>query len=534
MLAAALLKKLCHISGRFRIAARFVVENAQQSPTVVRHAIHAVDDTADRHVRCRRTGGQRQIHRVTLLQLTQLQVLELRVVFEQDAQIHLHHTGFEHRQVGGVETFVHKSGLDVRMQRTGGAVFRRGRQRFEIARRRGAAMFQNDALIDGFGRRMEDGAEQIRLDSVLGRGLRRAEFAHIFVVETQLATQIRVDGRRRQRRMLTDHPPLLVATVESVDQVVRFFHRLGRVQTGVEIYLQSQVTDGQTRIDPQLRHEARHLARRQPFGRTVERHAQMPSALDETIEVVSIDCRAPFGSGEPEGFAQHVGDERIVVRGLRQCVFVDRQHEHVVKVQATRFEYAEHLQSHRRFAVKGHSGLPHNLAYHTAQGRGAHFQTAVGGNEAQAVEQRGHEIEGFGLQHIFKPRGVEAFPFAKLLGLLFYALRQAVEHFDRAKRLTASLKFGKSLLHQRVHLGVGERKTLGDVDLLHLCRKNTQHRLEQILITQHHRRAAMRRFVGRQMAVEPSAHTLRLRRLACGRNHFDLLDVSKIIEAFGR
>ena len=28
-------------------------------------------------------------------------------------------------------------------------------------------------------------------------------------------------------------------------------------------------------------------------------------------------------------------------------------HEHVVKVQTSRFEHTEHLQSHRRFAVKG-------------------------------------------------------------------------------------------------------------------------------------------------------------------------------------
>ena len=69
---------------------------------------------------------------------------------------------------------------------------------------------------------------------------------------------------------------------------------------------------------------------------------------------------------------------------------------------------------------------------------------------------------------------------------------------------------------------------------MHPFGKNAQHGLEQILVAQHHRRAPMRRFVGRQMPIQPSAHTLRLRRLARGGHHFDLLDVPKIIEAFSR
>ena len=225
-------------------------------------------------------------------------------------------------------------------------------------------MLLNDTLINAFCRRVEDGAEQIRLNTVVGSGLRRAEIAHIFIVEAQLATQIRVDGRRRQRRMVTDHPAFLVAPVESVDQVARFLHGLGRVQLRIEIHLQRQVANGQIGVDTQLGHEARHLARREPFGRTVERHPQTSRPLDEAIEVVSIDRRAPFGSREPEGFAQHVGDERVVVGRLRQRAFVDRQHEHVVKVQTARFEHTEHLQSHRGFAVKRHSRLAHNLAHH--------------------------------------------------------------------------------------------------------------------------------------------------------------------------
>ena len=44
----------------------------------------------------------------------------------------------------------------------------------------------------------------------------------------------------------------------------------------------------------------------------------------------------------------------------------------------------------------------------------------------------------------------------------------------------------------------------------------------------------MRRFVGRQVMFEPSAHTLCLCGFARGRDHFDLLDVSEIVEALGR
>ena len=254
------------------------------------------------------------------------------------------------------------------------------------------------------------------------------------------------------------------------------------MQQRIEVDAQSQVDNRQISVDPQLRHEARHFAGGESFGRTVERHAQTPRPLDETVEVVSINRRAPFGGREAEGFAQHVRDERVVVGRLRQRTFVDRKHQHVVKIQTARFEHAEHLQPHGGFAVKRHSGLPNDLAHHATQGAHAHFQSARGRNDAQAVEQGGHEIEGFGLQHIFKSRGVEIRSPANVLGSLVHTRTQSVEHLDGRQRNAATLQIGETLFHQRVGFSMPERETLGDVHLVHPFGKHAQHGLEQILV----------------------------------------------------
>ena len=485
-------------------------------------------------MRSAQTFGQRQVHFVPPLQFAHLQFVQLCVVFEQNAQVHLDHAGFEHRQLLGFEIFIRKSLHNVGVQRTELAGFGTARQRLEITRRGRAAVVADHALIHGLCRRVEDRSEQIGLDAVVGSGLRHAVVAHIFVVEAQGAAQIRVDGRRRKRGVRALHAAFRIATVETLHKVARFVDGGGRVQQRIEVNAQSQVDNRQISVDPQLRHEARHLAGGESFGRTVERHAQTPRPLHETVEVVSINRRAAFGSGEAESFAQHVRNERVVVGRLRQRTFVDRKQQHVVKIQTARLEHAEHLQPHGGFAVKRHRGLPNDLAHHTTQGAHAHFQPARGRNDAQAVEQGGHEIEGLGLQHIFKPRGVEIRSPANVLGPLIYARTQAVEHLDGRQRNAAALQIGEALFHQRVGFGVPERETLGDVHLMHPFGKHAQHGLEQILVAQHHRRAPMRRFVGRQVFFEPSAHTLRLRGFARGRNHLDLLDVSEIVEALGR
>ena len=132
--------------------------------------------------------------------------------------------------------------------------------------------------------------------------------------------------------------------------------------------------------------------------------------------------------------------------------------------------------------MKRHRGLPNDLAHHTTQGAHAHFQSARGRNDAQAVEQGGHEIEGLGLQHIFKPRGVEIRSPANFLGPLVHARTQAVEHLDGRQRNAATLQICEALFHQRVGFGVPERETLGDVHLMHPFGKHAQHGLEQILV----------------------------------------------------
>ena len=278
------------------------------------------------------------------------------------------------------------------------------------------------------------------------------------------------------------HVAFRIATVETLHEIARFVDGRGRVQQRIEVDAQCQVDNRQISVDPQLRHEARHLAGGESFGRTVERHAQTPRPLHETVEVVSINRRAAFGSGQAEGFAQQVRDERVVVGRLRQRTFVDRKQQHIVKIQAARLEHAEHLQPHGGFAVKRHRGLPNDLAHHTTQGAHAHFQSARGRNDTQAVEQGGHEIEGLGLQHIFKPRGVEIRSPANFLGPLVHARTQAVEHLDGRQRNAATFQIGEALFHQRVGFGVPERETLGDVHLMHPFRKHAQHGLKQILV----------------------------------------------------
>ena len=225
----------------------------------------------------------------------------------------------------GFEIFFRKSLHNVGAQRTGLAGFGTACQRLEIPRRRRAAVVADHALIHGLCRRVEDRSEQIGLDAVVGSGLRHAVVAHIFVVEAQGAAQIRVDGRRRKRGVSALHVAFRIATVETLHEIARFVDGRGRVQQRIEVDAQCQVDNRQISVDPQLRHEARHLAGGESFGRTVERHAQTPRPLHETVEVVSINRCAAFGGREAEGFAQQVRDERVVVGCLRQRTFVDRK-----------------------------------------------------------------------------------------------------------------------------------------------------------------------------------------------------------------
>ena len=124
----------------------------------------------------------------------------------------------------------------------------------------------------------------------------------------------------------------------------------------------------------------------------------MAGALEQPVEVVGIDRHLTVGGGEPVLFADEEGDEGCVARALRQDALAYREHEHVVEIQAARFEHTHNLQPHSRLAVERHRHRAQHLADEPEQRGLHHGQLAVLQQEHKTVEHGVGTEESLGVE----------------------------------------------------------------------------------------------------------------------------------------
>ena len=71
------------------------------------------------------------------------------------------------------------------------------------------------------------------------------------------------------------------------------------------------------------------------------------------MKIVTVDGNLIFNSGQVVCFADEMGDKRGVVNSFGHIAFITGEHEHMVEIKVTRFQYAHHLYSSCRFAMEG-------------------------------------------------------------------------------------------------------------------------------------------------------------------------------------
>ena len=198
---------------------------------------------------------------------------------------------------------------------------------------------------------MEDITEQAVIDHVIVGAIGLGYLAHVAVEESQLATQIGVDGCRADAALFIRKVLLHVG-----DDLGRFLDSLGRVELGCLARLEREERNRYLVLDHQLEHKARHLGRLAIAGSVVIEYGDIGCALQQAMEIMLIDGHLVVDGGQTVSLAEGVGDERGVVDTARHVALVARKQQHVVEVEVTRFEHAHHLNTLGGFAVEGDRG----------------------------------------------------------------------------------------------------------------------------------------------------------------------------------
>ncbi len=254
----------------------------------------------------------------------------------------------------------------------------------------------------------------------------------------------------------------------------------------------------------------------------------MAGTLDEAVEVVGVNGSAVVGSRETEGAAQEIGNEGIVRRGSREIPLVHREHQHMLEVEAARFEHAHHLQSRRRLPVEGDAVAPQQLFEQAAERGASHVEAAAVDQGQEAVDGGVHAEVGFGIELFEKLfRGIVSLsPVPATDGFRPDSPGQAVEVFVCVERV-----FVLPFLHVQAYQRKGRRmvqwEAFRDVHLLHLWRQGVQYGLEQLFVT-HYDGCPL--LVGRQVSAEPRGHCPCLRVLCRGCDEVNLFLLPQVVE----
>ena len=235
--------------------------------------------------------------------------------------------------------------------------------------------------VDDLGGLVEDITEQAVVDHIILGAIGLGYLAHIAVEESQLATQIGVDGRRADAALFIRKVLLHLG-----DDIGRLLDGLGGVELWRLARFQGEERDGNLVLDHQLEHKARHLGRLAIAGSIVVEYGDIGCALQQAMEIVLIDGHLVIDGGQAVGLTKGVGNERGVVDAARHVALVARKQQHVVEVEVTRFEYAHHLDTFGGFAVEGDGGRRNELTDKALHGDDVYLQHAAINQSAQPIK----------------------------------------------------------------------------------------------------------------------------------------------------